>query len=180
MLIDTFEEICNRLPIGDLFPFDGSIFTLPYQIVEKRWKPLECLDIHAVEGSDKGCPVRNFRMRGVAQVRSHELFFNVAPQARHQFRWEIVPQFVTHNAIDAATRNSVEPIHGPSMRLDKAAMGRERRMSQGCIEDGLFPIDQYISDAGIHRSIFIEDLEMAQETGGKITVAGTELQDREG
>ncbi len=59
-------------------------------------------------------------------------------------------------------------------------MGRELRMRQGCIEHGLFPIDQHISNAGIHHSIFIEDLEMAQETGGKIAVAGAEFHDREG
>jgi len=57
-------------------------------------------------------------MNGFAQVRSHELFFNVVRLARHQFSREIVPQFVTDDAIHAAIRNRVEPVHGPSMRLD--------------------------------------------------------------
>ena len=72
--------------------------------------------------------------------------------ARHQFCREIVPQFVTDNAIHAAIRNTVEPIHGPPMRLDPVAVGREFRMSQGCIKHRLFPIDQHISNAGINLS----------------------------
>ena len=44
----------------------------------------------------------------------------------------------------------------------------------------LLPIDQQISNAGVQHCLFIEDLEMAQETGGKIAVAGAEFHHHKG
>ena len=75
---------------------------------------------------------------------------------------------------------TVEPVNGPPMCLDPIAVRREFRMSQGCIEHCLFPIDQYISNAGINHSVFIEDLEMAQETGSEVAVAWAPFHNREG
>ena len=120
------------------------------------------------------------RMQGFAQIRPQELFFDVVRLARYQFRREIVPQFVTDDTIHAAICNSVEPIHSPSTRLDPVAVGRELRMSQSGVEHRLLPIDQHISNARIDHAICINDLEMAQETGGEIAVAWAELQNRKG
>ena len=179
LLIDTLEELRDRLSVRDFFPFDRPIFTLPHQVVEKRRKTLERLHIHGLERPDKGRPIGYFRMQGFAHVRSQELFFDIVRLPRHQFRREVVPQFVTEDAIHAAIRHAFEPVHGPSMCLNPIAVGRKFRMSQRGVEHRLLPIDQHIANAGIDRSVYVKHLEVTEKTGGKVAVAGAEFQDRE-
>ena len=93
--------------------------------------------------------------------------------ARHQFSRQIVPQFVADDAIHrchpaaSARRSTVT-----RMRLEFDPDGPRAPDGQGCIEHGLLPIDQYISNAGIDHSILIEDLEMAQKQAASCRCRG--------
>src|SRR5262245_24973068 len=50
-------------------------------------------------------------------------------------------------------------------------------MAHGRIQHRLLPVHEYIVDPGIDHSLPIEGLEVAQETGGKVAVAGAEFDD---